>query len=97
MQEVGPEERHGPGAGSYESVLHAACEERGGAFGLDFRGGPAALTRELAGPALERAIGVIYKPHTERQSHYFHACAPRTTHTRAIRLRCTASRIRQLA
>ena len=67
-------------AGSYESVLHAACEERGGAFGLDFRGGPAALTRELAGPALERAIGVIYKPMTERQSHYFHACAPRAVH-----------------
>jgi erythromycin esterase-like protein len=24
-------------------------------------------------PLLERAIGVIYRPETERQSHYFHA------------------------
>jgi erythromycin esterase-like protein len=24
-------------------------------------------------PLLERAIGVIYRPQTERQSHYFHA------------------------
>jgi erythromycin esterase-like protein len=24
-------------------------------------------------PRLERAIGVIYRPETERQSHYFHA------------------------
>jgi erythromycin esterase-like protein len=28
---------------------------------------------ELAEPRLERAIGVIYRPDTERQSHYFHA------------------------
>jgi len=27
----------------------------------------------LRGPRLERAIGVIYRPETERQSHYFHA------------------------
>ncbi len=27
----------------------------------------------LAGPLLERAIGVIYRPRTERQSHYFYA------------------------
>jgi erythromycin esterase-like protein len=27
----------------------------------------------LAEPRLERAIGVIYRPETERQSHYFHA------------------------
>ena len=60
-----------------------ACEEQGNAFALDFRGGPAQLTRELAGPLLERAIGVIYKPRTERPSHYFHACAiqARDTHT----------------
>lgn len=33
-----------------------------------------ASTREaLAGPRLERAIGVVYRPETERQSHYFHA------------------------
>jgi erythromycin esterase-like protein len=31
------------------------------------------LNRELASPLLERAIGVIYRPETERLSHYFHA------------------------
>lgn len=89
MSDVDLKLRHGLGAGSYESLLHAACEERGGAFALDFRGGPAPLTRELAGPLLERAIGVIYKPATERQSHYFHACATRAICTHTIRLRLT--------
>jgi erythromycin esterase-like protein len=28
---------------------------------------------ELGAPRLERAIGVIYRPETERQSHYFEA------------------------
>jgi erythromycin esterase-like protein len=28
-------------------------------------------------PRLERAIGVIYRPQTERQSHYFDAVLPR--------------------
>ena len=31
------------------------------------------LTRALQSPLLERAIGVIYRPETERWSHYFHA------------------------
>jgi Erythromycin esterase len=30
----------------------------------------------LRGPRLERAIGVIYRPETERQSHYFEARLP---------------------
>ena len=30
----------------------------------------------LAGPRLERAIGVVYRPDTERQSHYFDAVLP---------------------
>ncbi len=30
----------------------------------------------LRKPRLERAIGVIYRPETERASHYFHACLP---------------------
>lgn len=30
----------------------------------------------LRGPRLERAIGVIYRPETERLSHYFHAQLP---------------------
>ena len=30
----------------------------------------------LAEPRLERAIGVMYRPETERQSHYFEAVLP---------------------
>jgi erythromycin esterase-like protein len=33
----------------------------------------AQLRQTLATPRLERAIGVIYRPATERQSHYFQA------------------------
>jgi erythromycin esterase-like protein len=29
--------------------------------------------RDLGAPRLERAIGVIYRPETERASHFFHA------------------------
>ena len=31
------------------------------------------MREALAGPLLERAIGVIYRPETERWSHYFEA------------------------
>jgi erythromycin esterase-like protein len=41
-------------------------------FLLDLRGDTPA-GRGLRPPRLERAIGVIYRPDTERQSHYFHA------------------------
>ncbi len=34
------------------------------------------LRAALARPRLERAIGVIYRPETERQSHYFEAVLP---------------------
>jgi erythromycin esterase-like protein len=34
------------------------------------------LARALAGPRLERAIGVLYRPETERASHYFTARLP---------------------
>ncbi len=34
------------------------------------------LRRLLVEPRLERAIGVIYRPETERASHYFHAVLP---------------------
>ena len=30
----------------------------------------------LMEPRLQRAIGVIYRPGTERHSHYYHACLP---------------------
>ena len=41
-------------------------------FVLDLRSGQRELPL-LALPRLERAIGVIYRPETERASHYFHA------------------------
>ncbi len=67
-------------AGSYENIMH--CTERP-AFGLQLTEPNRAiqdeadaealrvLRSELAGPRLERAIGVIYRPDTERFSHYF--------------------------
>ena len=54
---------------SYEGLFHAAGIPR---FWLDLRD-DAALGTALSAPLLERAIGVIYRPETERQSHYFHA------------------------
>ena len=36
-----------------------------------------AVRHELTPPRLERAIGVVYRPETELQSHYFHAVLPR--------------------
>jgi protein-L-isoaspartate(D-aspartate) O-methyltransferase len=34
------------------------------------------VSEELIPPRLERAIGVIYRPETERASHYFQASLP---------------------
>jgi erythromycin esterase-like protein/predicted phosphoribosyltransferase len=58
--------------GSYERLFHDAGIPR---FLLPLRD-DASLARALAGPRLERAIGVIYRPDTERGSHYFHAKLP---------------------
>jgi len=55
--------------GSYEALFHDAGPPR---FLVSLRDGGAAA-EALRGPRLERAIGVIYRPETERQSHYFHA------------------------
>jgi erythromycin esterase-like protein len=55
--------------GSYEALFHEAGPPR---FLLDFRDDGEA-TEALREPRLERAIGVIYRPETERRSHYFHA------------------------
>lgn len=56
--------------GSYEALFHNAIPDR---FLLDLtRGGVPGLEE----PRLERAIGVIYRPETERASHYFHASLP---------------------
>lgn len=57
--------------GSYEELFH-----RTGQAGLSVRMRDFA-TEELRGlldePRLQRAIGVVYKPETERLSHYYHA------------------------
>jgi erythromycin esterase-like protein len=59
--------------GSYESVFHEVGYRR---FLLDLTNDTEAR-RALLEPRLERAIGVIYRPQTERLSHYFHAVLPR--------------------
>jgi erythromycin esterase-like protein len=53
--------------GSVESLFHQVDYDR---FYLTF-GENQSLRNELSTPMLERAIGVIYRPETERQSHYF--------------------------
>ena len=40
---------------------------------FSFRSSPPARQALLAGPRLERAIGVVYRPDTELLSHYFRA------------------------
>ena len=70
-----PELKHvRPGlACSYEELFHVTAESGTGAnFLLPLRGTTAVQT-ELGRPRLQRAIGVIYRPETERMSHYFHA------------------------
>jgi len=58
---------------SYESLLHSTGLR---SCFLDLTTtGP--LIAELAKPRLERAIGVVYRPETERLSHYFHASLPK--------------------
>jgi erythromycin esterase-like protein len=61
---------------SYERMSHDSGAER---FLLDLRDGEVdpRLSRELMEPRLERFIGVIYRPDTERWSHYSHAILPR--------------------
>jgi erythromycin esterase-like protein len=72
--------------GSYEALFHEVGIPR---FWLPLRTGPAA--EALRRPRLERAIGVIYRPDTERISHYFTAELPaqfdaviHLDHTRAL-------------
>ncbi len=59
--------------GSYEHLLHSVGTER---FFLPLRE-PGAARDVLMEERLERAIGVLYLPRTERQSHYFMAQLPR--------------------
>jgi erythromycin esterase-like protein len=55
--------------GSFEHLFHETGEDR---FLVDLRGETRAADL-LRVARLERAIGVIYRPETERQSHYFRA------------------------
>jgi erythromycin esterase-like protein len=57
---------------SYEALFHDVGVPR---FLLVLRDGGTAVAG-LEEPRLERAIGVIYQPETERQSHYFYAWLP---------------------
>jgi len=60
--------------GSYEHLFH---ETEIPAFVLHLRDPRRRAVRdELLQPRLERAIGVVYRPETERQSHYFLATMP---------------------
>ncbi|QJD60353.1 erythromycin esterase family protein [Pseudomonas sp. gcc21] len=61
-----------PLAGSYEQLFQKASPTN---FLLDLRESNA-LTDALSESRLHRAIGVIYRPETERQSHYFHSRLP---------------------
>ena len=80
--------------GSYEALFH---DSGLGRFLLTFRGG-GQVSDALRQPRLERAIGVIYRPETERASHYFRAILPaqfdaviHIDRTRAVEpLECTA-------
>lgn len=73
--------------GSYEALFHEAAH---GNIGIEL-GAPGAAPLHDAPPRLERAIGVIYLPRTERVSHYFAAQITRQfdfvlhyDHTRAV-------------
>jgi erythromycin esterase-like protein len=73
--------------GSYEEIFHESGVPQ---FVLDLRK-RSELIEELRTARLERAIGVIYRPDTERFSHYFHARLPEQfdslihfDHTRAV-------------
>jgi erythromycin esterase-like protein len=58
---------------SYEQLFHDVGISR--FLWMSRKASPGA--EELSRPLLERAIGVIYRPETERASHYFHAQLPR--------------------
>ena len=59
---------------SIERVLHDSGLAR---FVLPLRHASLPLRQALAPERLQRAIGVIYRPETERWSHYSHAILPK--------------------
>jgi erythromycin esterase-like protein len=61
-----------PFPGSYEEAFHHVKYKK---FMLNLRESSRAIDL-LMEPRLQRAIGVVYRPMTERQSHYFRACLP---------------------
>ncbi len=61
--------------GSYERLFHDTGLD---AFMLQLS--TSDLARALVGPRLQRAIGVLYRPETERASHYFSARLPEQFH-----------------
>jgi protein-L-isoaspartate(D-aspartate) O-methyltransferase len=64
---------------SYERACHDATRERNGVprFLLDLRAGrDEALREAMTTPRLERFVGVVYRPETERFSHYAQAVLP---------------------
>ena len=82
-------------AGSCEALFHDVGNAR---FRLVLRGN-AELAEALAAPRLQRAIGVIYRPETERHSHYFHAACRASSTRSSISTRrerwCRSSRARR--
>ncbi|MDT3680262.1 MAG: erythromycin esterase family protein [Burkholderiaceae bacterium] len=58
-------------AGSFEALFHEAGPER-----FVLHPNEPRFAKAFAEPMLERAIGVIYLPESERMSHYFHARLP---------------------
>ncbi len=56
--------------GSYEALFHSALAER---FLLAWSRNDGDAREPFRDAKLERAIGVIYRPETERISHYFRA------------------------
>lgn len=56
--------------GSYEALFH---DTKSPNFLVSLRDSKSDASNVLRGPKLERAVGVIYLPETERQSHYFEA------------------------
>jgi erythromycin esterase-like protein len=59
---------------SYEYLCHQTEIDD---FILPLRHAPRKVREALSEPRMERAIGVIYSPETEIQSHYFYADLPR--------------------
>jgi erythromycin esterase-like protein len=64
--------------GSYEELFHGATQNYSKNFGIIFRN---CLDNEFVDqlnyPRLERYVGVIYRPDTEKQSHYSKSSLPK--------------------